>query len=61
MNKTNYITEEWREQGLNLKEEGDHIVELRCGNQVLAKFSQTGVTPENILKVSQEILQERRN
>jgi hypothetical protein len=55
------ITKEWRLQGLKLREDGDHIVELREGNQVLARFSQTGVTVENLLKVTEEAVQERRN
>ena len=56
-----YITEEWRVQGLSLHEEGDHILELRHQGQVLARFSQTGTTVENILKVAQKAMQERRN
>ena len=61
MIKTNYITEEWRQQGLSLEEDGDHILELRQDGEVKARFSQTGVTIENILKVSQRVLQERGN
>ena len=61
MNLNNLITKEWRAQGLELKEEGDHILELRHHGEVIARFSQSGATPENILKVSQRVLQERRN
>ena len=61
MIKDNYITEEWRQQGLRLQEEGDHILELRHQGKVIARFSQTGATVENILKVAQQALQERRN
>ena len=49
---TNYnlITKEWREQGVDLREEGDHILELRKDGQVIARFSQTGVEISNVLK-----------
>ena len=57
----NHITEEWQRQGLILKEEGDHILELLKDGKVIARFSQTGVTPENILKVAQEKLKGREN
>jgi hypothetical protein len=46
----NLITEEFRAQGLSVKEDGDHILELRKEGKVIARFSQTGVTLDNILK-----------
>jgi len=61
MNINNLITEEYRQQGLNLKEDSDHIIELREDKQVLARFSQTGISIENLLKVCKEIIKERRN
>ena len=48
--KANYITEEWKQQGLSLREEGDHILELLKDGKVIARFSQTGVKVDNILK-----------
>jgi len=59
--KANYITEEWKQQGIDIREEGDHILELLKDGKVIARFSQTGVTPENILKVAQEKLKGREN
>jgi len=59
--KTNYITEEWKQQGIDIREEGDHILELLKDGKVIARFSQTGVTPENILKVAQEKLKGKEN
>lgn len=47
----NYITKEAREQGLSLHEVDDHILELRQYGQVMARFSQTGITIENFLRV----------
>ena len=61
MNINNLITEEYRQQGIDLKEEGDHILELRENKQVIARFSQTGISIENLLKVCKEIIKERRN
>ena len=61
MLKANYITEEWKQQGIDIREEGDHILELLKDGKVIARFSQTGVTPENILKVAQEKLKGREN
>ena len=61
MNINNPITEEYRQQGIDLKEEGDHILELRQNKQVIARFSQTGISIENLLKVCKEIIKERRN
>jgi len=48
--KPNYITEEWKQQGIDIREEGDHILELLKDGKVIARFSQTGVKVENILK-----------
>ena len=50
MLKANYITEEWKQQGIDIREEGDHILELLKDGKVIARFSQTGVKVENILK-----------
>ena len=44
------ITKEWRQQGVSLREPDDHVVELVKDGQVVARFSQTGVTIDNILK-----------
>jgi len=57
----NHITEEWRRQGLSLNEPDDHVLELRHHGEVKARFSQTGATVENILKVAKRVLQEGRN
>jgi len=48
--KTNYITEEWKQQGIDIREEGDHILELLKDGKVIARFSQTEVKVDNILK-----------
>jgi len=45
-----YITEGWKEQGIEVKEESDHILEVRKDGKVVARFSQTGVEIENVLK-----------
>lgn len=45
-----YITESWRGLGYEVREDGDHILELRKDGQVLARFSQTGVTIQNVVK-----------
>ena len=50
MLKTNYITEEWKQQGIDIREEGDHILELLKDGKVIARFSQTEVKVDNILK-----------
>jgi hypothetical protein len=50
MIKTNYITEEWKAQGIELREVDDHIVELYKEGNYIARFSQTGVKVDNILK-----------
>ena len=57
----NSISPEWRLQGLKLEDTSDDAVVLKCGNQVLARFSPSGVTPENLLKVSEETVQGREN
>jgi len=56
LNEFKYITEEWEKQGVRIEEEGDHILKLMKGNQVIAVFSQTGVQVENVLKVAKEAL-----
>ena len=61
MLKDNYISKEFRKQGVSLREPDDHVLELVKDGQVIARFSQTGATVENILKVSQEALQEGVN
>ena len=50
MLKDNFITKEWEAQGLSVKEDGDHVLELRKDGKVIAKFSHTGTTIDNILK-----------
>ena len=50
MNQEQYITKEWRQQGVELREDGDHILELRKDGKVIARFSQSGATIDNILK-----------
>lgn len=57
MLKENYITKEWRQQGVSLTEDADHVLELRHQGEVVARFSQTGATVENILKVSREVIE----
>jgi len=47
---TNLITKEWKQQGVELREPDDHILELRKDGKLIARFSQTGVSIENILK-----------
>ena len=61
LNLNNLITKEYRMQGLSLHEVGDRILELRLNGEILHRFPQTGVEPENILKVSEQVLRERRN
>ena len=53
----NNITEEWRKQGVTLTEPDDHVLELRHQGEVVARFSQSGATVENILKVSREVIE----
>lgn len=50
MNKQLIITPEWTQQGIELKEPDDHVLELYKDDILIARFSQTGVTIENILK-----------
>ncbi len=50
LSNTNFITKEWGAQGLSIKEDGDHVLELRKDGEVIARFSQSGVTVDNILK-----------
>ena len=47
---TNLITKEWKQQGVELREPDDHVVELLKDGKLIARFSQTGVSIENILK-----------
>ena len=49
MAQIDYINEAWRQQGVDVREVGDHILELRKGD-VVVRFSQTGVEINNILK-----------
>lgn len=44
---------------VELKEPNDHTLQLYIGGQLIATFSQTGVTIDNILKEVQDY--ERRN
>lgn len=46
----NLITEEFKAQGVELREPDDHILELRKDGHLIARFSQSGVKVENILK-----------
>lgn len=50
MNKGTVIAEEWREQGIELKESDDHVLELYKGGTLLARFTQTGITLDAIKK-----------
>ncbi|MBA7568676.1 hypothetical protein ES708_10410 [subsurface metagenome] len=43
-----YITQDGRV--VELSEPDDHILQLELDGQIIARFSQTGVTIENILK-----------
>ena len=43
-----YVTQDGRV--VTLREPDDHILELEIEGQVIARFSQTGVAIENILK-----------
>ena len=42
---------------MSLTEDADHVLELRHQGEVVARFSQTGATVENILKVSREVIE----
>ena len=50
MIKADYITDEFKAQGVELREPDDHILELRKDGHLIARFSQEGVKVENILK-----------
>jgi hypothetical protein len=50
LNKSNYITKGWREQGIDVRHEGNEVLALLKDGQVIARFSQTGVEIDNILK-----------
>ena len=56
MNQEDYIKKGWEEQGVDIREEGDHILKLVKDGKVIARFSQTGVEIDNVLKVTKEIL-----
>jgi len=45
---------EWEQQGISLTEPDDHVLELRLHGQIIARFSQTGATLENMLKEIQQ-------
>ena len=55
MINNNLITKEFRKQGVSLREPDDHVLEIVKDGQVLARFSQSGATVENILKVSEHV------
>ena len=46
-----FITKAWSEQGISLHEVGDHVLELWYQGQLLARYSQTGATVGNIVRV----------
>ena len=48
---TKFIRKEWSEQGISLHEVGDHVLELWYQGQLLARYSQTGATVGNIVRV----------
>ena len=50
MNQEQYITEQWREQGVEVRHDGNEVLELRKDGKVIARFSQSGATIDNILK-----------
>jgi len=56
---TTVIAKEWTQQGIELKELDDHMLQLYIKGQLIATFSQTGVTMDNILKEIRDY--ERRN
>ncbi len=51
------IMKDWARQGLSVHEDGDHVLELRKDGKVIARFSQTGVTIENIHKAAREAIE----
>ena len=48
MNNQSAILKEWQDQGVELKELDDHILELYKDGILIARFSSTGVTPLSI-------------
>lgn len=55
MDISNVLTKQARDQGFTLNEpDDDHILELRQYGKVIARFSQTGVQVESILKQMQQ-------
>jgi len=48
------LTQEQRDAGLYLEEPDDHILVLKRGRQVVARFSQGGATPESIQREAQK-------
>ena len=50
MNISNLITDNFKAQGIELREPDDHILEIRKDGHLIARFSQDGVKVENILK-----------
>ena len=50
INKQLIITPEWTQQGIELREPDDHILELYKDGILIARFSQTGVTLDAIKK-----------
>lgn len=46
----NILSEEAIRQGWRIREDQDHIVELLCNGELIARFSSSGVQIENILK-----------
>jgi len=56
MDVSNVLTDEARNQGFSLNEpDDDHILELRQYGKVIARFSQTGVEVDSILKQVQQL------
>lgn len=50
MNKDLLLALIFHRQGVQLEEPDDHILQLYIEDQLIATFSQTGVTLDNILK-----------
>ena len=50
INHNQYITKEFKMQGVSLREPDDHVLELVKDGQVIARYSQSGVKVDNILK-----------
>ena len=51
------IVKEWQDQGVELRELDDHILELYKDNILIARFSSTGVT---LLSIREEFKDYRR-